>query len=573
MAAVTFGDLVQSAEQHIDAAGRYRDAVTAASPETARQLQRFALVVARYLDDPLWHYSLVAFNGLSTPPEERALLDMRQALLITAEQLEPLIPQDPEPDLRDPGVRYLAGAVDALAAGRDLLGSHTATGPDATFAERSVWAPVLISQPFLASLASEAGRWAGRVSNWTGWLTSHDHPALAFPRDALSHAETALRRAAVRPGEWDALLRAMPTATPPARIPLPDKAESDTALCEGIAASSDRLRVITFGAADRAAWSSQVSGPAWKRAAWAGALVCHMSEVALTVLSQRGDTLLPETELKGAITALTDARAAWGQSIGSWRLCTTDTPFPATPVTAEADDLVLRLGRLVYAHPRWTPQISSKVRPRDAADLPADAAVLAAVHTASDAIARMAANDRDSIATALAAGRIYMSSHAVSARYAAETRPWVHITAQRADRLLDAYSAAARQGQLAVHALDELVLRIEAPSKVLALARKAVLQQHLSQRTEPAGTVSSHQPGPLETACRKMGATDPGLLLRAHAIDQATHALFIDARRPARLAAKDTPDSTRLPGGTTPARAARRPRPADRSDTAMRRHA
>ena len=81
-------------------------------------------------------------------------------------------------------------------------------------------------------------------------------------------------------------------------------------------------------------------------------------------------------------------------------------------MATESGDLVLRLGRLAYRNPNWTPARAhnSDIRnPADLAPTPGDiTSVVAAVHTAADAITRIAAGDREAVRAAAAGHRLYV---------------------------------------------------------------------------------------------------------------------------------------------------------------------
>jgi hypothetical protein len=303
-----------------------------------------------------------------------------------------------------------------------------------------------------------------------------------------------------------------------------------------------------------------------------------MSEIALTMLDRRSSQLHRRKEpgARDASVALADARAAWLKAVDQWRLRTTDTRSRVTAVTAETDDLVLRLGRLVYAHPRWTPQMSRNVGLRELDGLAADTAILAAVHNASDAIAHMADADCKTIAAALATHRIFMPSRIVSPGYAAVALPYIRIPGDRADELVKAYRAVIERSRQVVEALDDLALRTGASSQVLALARQAAALQPDPAPAPGHESGSAHQPGPMVSAFRSMGTTDPGLLLRAHAIDTATRNLLTEARTsarsPVRDAAKDLPDANHPPGEAPSNKHPGRARTTSPTSTAPRRH-
>jgi hypothetical protein len=84
-------------------------------------------------------------------------------------------------------------------------------------------------------------------------------------------------------------------------------------------------------------------------------------------------------------------------------------PDPSSP--SPIGDLVLRIGRLAYANPAWTPASGDSL-PRTPADLASAAAdlrvVLTAIHHATDTLTRIAATDRRCVRRAAADGRLYI---------------------------------------------------------------------------------------------------------------------------------------------------------------------
>jgi hypothetical protein len=76
----------------------------------------------------------------------------------------------------------------------------------------------------------------------------------------------------------------------------------------------------------------------------------------------------------------------------------------------------VRIGRLTYRNQQWTPAraLASHTRnPAELAPAPADLIfVVAAVHTATDAITCIAAEDREAVRTAAADHRLYVPAFA-----------------------------------------------------------------------------------------------------------------------------------------------------------------
>jgi hypothetical protein len=151
----------------------------------------------------------------------------------------------------------------------------------------------------------------------------------------------------------------------------------------------------------------------------------------------------------------------------------------------------------------------------------------------------------------------------------------VHPYRLRAARLRAlAYGIALEATIMAARALDELALAAGAPSKVLALARAAAPAQAHQRGSQnqpnddippvrlPAGMASwegrafTGWAGPVEQAIRDRGISDPVILLRAAAIDNAAWHLITRAGNAASVPSpSDTPESQRHAMGT-PARLA-----------------
>ena len=180
--------------------------------------------------------------------------------------------------------------------------------------------------------------------------------------------------------------------------------------------------------------------------------------------------------------------------------------------------------------------------------------VLAAVHRAADTLARVAAAEVDAVGTAIGAWRLYAPTRTLP-EYVDVPYRYGPATSADTVALIEAYRAAADATTRAVAALDAVAIGLNAPSQLLAAARAATRQgraPHVTydadlsaahrQRADPATGPSSGKdpppalpPGPVEQAVRDLGTkADPGLLLRAHAIDMAARQLIAEARRAAR---------------------------------------
>ena len=231
---------------------------------------------------------------------------------------------------------------------------------------------------------------------------------------------------------------------------------------------------------------------------------------------------------------------AWRAVTDHWDIVTTGTHRGAglTPVASEISDLVLRTGRLAYRNPRWTPAHSHTSQIRDPADLahsPADIiTVLAAVHHAADAIHQIAATDHQAVLDAASASRLYVPTRLLPDKYDIP-HPYTCAPRAHSDALLAAYDTAIEATTRITAALDDLATAVNAPSSLLAAARRASAtarqdqRRQQDQRPAPRPHIVTPVPGRTEQALRKLHIRDPALLLRAAVIDQAARDLITEA--------------------------------------------
>jgi hypothetical protein len=114
---------------------------------------------------------------------------------------------------------------------------------------------------------------------------------------------------------------------------------------------------------------------------------------------------------------MADMGAAWHQVDRAWDTMITESRMLPTQAMTDASDLVLRMGRLVWDDPHWTPARSRRAPHRDPAALAPGAStvvtVIAAVHQLADALARVAKADLDAVETADHAGRLYVPTRSL----------------------------------------------------------------------------------------------------------------------------------------------------------------
>jgi hypothetical protein len=577
LTAAAFGDFLGAGRLHLEAATGAGDRQAACLPDVVPPLYRLVTVMSRYFEDLAPRDEIEGADQTDLEVWERAILDAGAAVRVAAGCLyraaADLGPGGPVSRPASSRARHLAGAATGLAVGRDLLHTHIATDPAGLARERSDWAPAVTSLPVTRALAAEIAAWSARLAplaaRLAGLAPPHisrrpaDQLFLSSPREELASAGRWLRAAsaALRPAldedpvrAQDAeLLHAIPAAFPPPRQPLGPAAESVAGLCDGITLSASRLRAAIHRSPD--SWPAEVTPGGWQWTAQAAAVTSHLGEMALRSLAIRAAQLpglgMTGARLESTAGSLSGMRTAWQQVGLKWDTFITERRAPPTLAMSEASDLLLRMGRLVWDNPRWTPARAGCGPRRDpAAVAPGTAAFAAAVsaaHQAADALAQVAITDTAAVQAAARTGQLYVPTRSLPARYDVP-RPVAPALNRTVRELRDAYHDAAETSAQAARELGELAIAVGGPSKALALARAAALvpsrrrdRQHPwpddRSRHDPPGAgasfrdsrASTGQPGPVERAVMQHRVPDPVILLRAAAIDNAARDLISPA--------------------------------------------
>ena len=576
MTEATLGDLLRSAGGHLDTAAGLPDAALLDGSVIAvtRQACRVVAAMSHYLDDivPYSDYEKAARPRME--PWMRAAVDAREALTLVAANLDPDASSPGSASghgaaAADPLEASLTRAATSLIAGRDLLHTHFVTGADGIRSGHSDWSAVVTSVPVTRALLDEIASWSRPLAILAGQLTlaSAADPAIPVPvREGLARSRRWLlvAGAAIKAGQRDhpvtamdiALLHAIPANALPKRR-APGEAEPAAELCEGIAASARRLRLIAHRTAGQAAWPPKATAASWRWTAKAAGIICHISETALRPLADgAGHTTGQEiggAELDPATEAVAHTGARWRQVAAAWNLMTTETHGLNAPGITDTGDLVIRLGRLVYGDPQWTPSRPQHAQRRDPADLPpgpaSAAMIVAAVHEAADALACVAAAELQAVEAASRAGRLYVPTRSLPERYDVP-RQFGNATPDGVLPLLFAYRQAASASLGAARALDTVAVTLGAPSHILAAARAAVDPAHDTSApwsetgqlpdlartpSDPRNAEGRRLAGPVEQAVRReLVAPDPVLVLRAAAIDKAARELIAKAKEASR---------------------------------------
>jgi hypothetical protein len=591
--AAVLGDFLAAANEHMEVAVVVGDGQLTQLPEVVRDLHRLVAVMSHYLDDLAPCDEVEASNWAGLHAWEHAVIDAHAAMRVAAACLRRSAEEsgDHANSTASWRARHLAAAAANLAAGRDLLHTHRAPDPDGLIQDRSEWAPVITSLPVTRALANEITRWSWQLAPFTAWLAGSamsyalprtpDQAVSAVVCDQLVSASQWLQVAgtAVRPAIASdpvqttdiELLRAIPSASVPQRLRPGPAEESVSELCDGITVSASRLRAAIWGSKERASWSPIVTSGGWQWMAQAAAVTSHLGEHALRSLAIRAGQLagLPvaATQLDDAADGLAGMRTAWQRVDRAWDAIITESRLLQSPAMTEASDLVLRMGRLVWDNPHWTPARCDRAPQRTPAALAAGSAaitsVVAAAHQAVDALTRVAITDTEAVDAADRAGRLYVPTRSLPEDENVP-RPFAIAPAARYRVLHDAYRAALDASMQAAHLLDKLTVVMRGPSMPLALARVAAsFQSHRRIRIDndnlthalPADTtpfMASHgsagQAGPLEQVMIERRVSDPALLLRASAIDNAACRLLMQAEKvTSEPEESDTRQSQQLP--------------------------
>lgn len=486
----TLGDFLLAAER------RFTEAEAGPAPGTrdhealAVQARRMVTVLGRYLDTVLdaataadripktWQQTSEIRAGLRTAAAclERAIGPARSAARTGVYTDDPV------------AVRYTR-AVNALAAGSELLRTHLTVGGSGQPEPRSDWAQVLAAPLVITALTEMIVTWASRAEQLTARLVQapeQEHhlsvPGLTEARDRLAAiTQTGSQRGSredeegMEPAARRHLLFSVPVMMPPERS-APTGPESDEQLCAGIGGSAQRLRTAAFTVSREPRQSPALSGLSWKHEAHSAAVICDLAARTLQSLADQPPPTVPAIRLLDAASCLITAREGWRHVAWMWQAMSTDTNSPVSRTVIETSDLAVRLGRLLTGNPAWKPGRGNLAWPRAAGSLaPGDTAlalVVGAVHEAADAVTRTGRADMTALAGMHHAHRLYIQTEAVgdlTVRYR-----YIPAPADRVHMLRNAYYLCTEATWQAARRLDTLALDTGAPSTALTLIRAAL---------------------------------------------------------------------------------------------------
>jgi hypothetical protein len=565
-AAPRLGELLQIAEARLDNARYARPSPGTGLEETVRQLARLTAALSSYLAIVVPDDASGLAAATSEQPFWQAARELKDALRLATGSLTGWAGGTPEAAAPEPGTRawHLARAAETLTAGHDLLQTHFSTTPQGLRTRRTWWARVLESPQVSEALVREIARVTRLTACHIAQLTATGSAeandghtpaltALAVASQWLWRGTSVVHAAHTPTTETSTdrmVLHSIPSALMPGRIP-PQPGEPDAVLYAGIGTSAERLRHLASGLPDTVRWPGAVNGDAWAYTATAAAIACDISKLAVRHLTRtdgQEPPALPGEVLLSAADAAARACNAWKLAAAEWKTFRTDGPGIPTAAMTEIGDLVLRLGRLTFDDPAWTPGRGTQAPLRDLTQPARADTLVPVIHQTADALAHMAAGDLAAMIAASHAGRLYARTRSLPAAGTVRKR-FTKISPAQAVPLRDAYELAiSATGTLARH-LDAIAVTRSAPAVILARARAiapvtcdliqpghqdaahpAGRPRITGQTTRPqSGIPSGPAPRLMQSRLSRVGVNDPGLLMRAAAIDRAAAAVTREA--------------------------------------------
>jgi len=553
-----FGDFLDAAHRSLAPRAGEPSPARGDVEEVSRSLLRVVTILGRYTQDTATAFRDVPhLTPAPTSPWSQARAQARDALTNAAGfLLHPAVsrPVWPGAPSASPLARRLDDVAACLAAGRDLLHTHFAPGPQDRV-HRSPWARTITSERLNRALLAEVGALAQPIAHYganVALAPVPGAPAHAGRRRALNAAcqwlwvlgasvDAAGRQQPVAAADRD-LLAAIPVNALPGR-PAPSATGTIPGLCDGVSTTAERLRHLAWRSAQQPPWTPALTVTSLRQAAETSALTSHHCALlaeSLAARASQGAFPAASPDLVAAAQAARRAAGAWFQAARALRQVTTDTRGQVTPAAAEARDLAWWTGRLAYADPAWTLASGPSCPPRapqalapEPEDLPR---VVAAIHHAADGVALLAGTEHHQLRAAAQAGRLLVPTRTLDGDYDIP-RPYAPAPSQVTGALLARYRNAAQASRQAAATIGRAACATGAPSRILATAREATrttgpaspATDRRDEATHPGRDKAGDTAGPLQHALRGLGITSPALLARGADLDKASQRLLIEA--------------------------------------------
>ncbi|MBT2207728.1 hypothetical protein [Actinomadura sp. NEAU-AAG7] len=300
-------------------------------PDTPAEIARLTHVLIRYTDQIATGFGLP--QSRTNDVEDAAR--QASALLKQAEHLlgPPAETETPQSALAE----KLRATSIALGCGLDLLSSHFPTAPD----QATTPTAIIIATPETArSLLHRLSTPTATAAHLTQQILPPTNQAATPLLKAASLTQT-------HGQDQTSPTTAIPFHHTPQRIP-PTLDEDPTQTLAGLTNSIQRLSTP----------HPSTSVTTWRYLARAAAIICDLNSKTLYQLMHRmTEPEKPEhsSAFKQAAAKVNLTGSAWRNIVRRWDQQLGHYGHPANGPATDADDLIIRLGRLIHADPAWTP--------------------------------------------------------------------------------------------------------------------------------------------------------------------------------------------------------------------------
>ncbi|MFC0037202.1 hypothetical protein [Actinomadura rayongensis] len=342
------------ADDHMDQARSFAEAASQVQhPATVTELARLTRTLTRYADR-----IAEGFGTPDDPERTSARATARHAAdLLRRAQATPVQPEPTHAHVSALAQSLRAAAV-ALGCGLDLLEAHFRRADGSA----TTTAPVIVAPDTTRSLLhllSHHTETAGRIALHNEVLADKTGRHLV---DAA-----AIMRERGRARENGLLVIQMPALRPPERA-RPADGESFTSKLDGVNTSIQRLNAL----------DPTAPMTSWAYIARATAITCQINGLLVRTLAWRARELGNEPACQGLVRTSRSMKSltSWWKHVSrTWSQKAAGYRFSHEGPVTDASDLLLRVGRLTFDDPAWTPGPKStlhRVLPADLAPGPAE---------------------------------------------------------------------------------------------------------------------------------------------------------------------------------------------------------
>ncbi|GAA1574448.1 hypothetical protein GCM10009678_66450 [Actinomadura kijaniata] len=343
---VTFGEMASLAHQQLTEVRSFLHhpdfGAQAVHPDTIAEVARLCRVLGRYTDRIATGFGVPYTDG-------SGVRDAARRTSVLLRDAGEALGAPPDSELNGPSLSQLLRATStALGCGLDLLSTHFTAAARAAETPLTPTASVIAATDTARSLLRMLSEYASVV----GHVALRASPA-AQPA-ALSLIKAALITHCYGQAD-DGGIAAIPIRDVPDRV-RPQEGEDLHQALAGIDASIRRLNAV----------EEPSSVATWRYLARAAAVTTGISQCLVGTLSVRAEQLgdrETSANLTRAARSLERVAERWKAIARRWHDLAAMHHDPVSTASVDASDLLLRLGRLTYADPSWTPTHRSRFAP------------------------------------------------------------------------------------------------------------------------------------------------------------------------------------------------------------------